>query len=164
MHNDASNRLSPLAQTEGVHVAIADDPRVSRGPSQPPSIPMDTSMTSKHSGGLKQSKSNSGFAHQLSHKLSSTFGNPTIVHRPNLRTRPALLSMHEEPPLEIDLQKDQLPSPQESTAPSSYNASGSVSTGDPSTVRLFQSHCSYIAAVVWELFWDLGIPWSPLLL
>ncbi len=142
MHNDASSRLSPLAQTDGVHIAIADDPRVPRGPRQPPSISVDNPMTHRDSGGLRLSKSNSGLAHQLSHKLSSTFGNPTIVHRPNLRTRPALLSMHEEAPLEPDLQYDQLPSPPESTAPSSYNASGSVSAGDPSTVRFVRSHQS----------------------
>ncbi len=139
MHQDPSNRLFPLAQTDGVHIAIADDPRAFGGPSQLPSISIDTSMTHRDTGGLRLSKSNSGFAHQLSHKLSSTFGNPTIVHRPNLRTRPALLSMHEEPPLGTDPQYGQMPSPQESTAPSSHNASGSVSAGDPSTVCLFRS-------------------------
>ncbi len=83
--------------------------------------------------GLRQSISNSAFAHQLSHKLSATFGNPTIVHRPNLRTRPSLLSMHEDPPQDHGAQSDQELSPRVSTAPSSYNYSGSVSVGDPST-------------------------------
>lgn len=148
IHNDASNGLSPLTQTDGVHIAIADDPRVPQGLSQRSSISIDTPMTHRDPGGLRPSKSNTGFAHQISHKLSSTFGNPTIVHRPNLRTRPALLSMHEEPLPGADLQNDQLPSPQESTAPSSYNASGSVSAGDPSTVRLLWSEYSCIHAVV----------------
>ena len=82
---------------------------------------------------LRQSRSNSGFAHQLSHKLSSTFGNPTIVHRPNTRTRPSLTSMHEEPPPHQCLPSDQELSPQDSTAPSSYTFSGSTSAGNRST-------------------------------
>lgn len=134
MHNDGPYRLSPLTQTGGVHVAIADDPRIILGSSKPPSVQVDGTAVRREPAGFRHNKTNSGFAHQLSHKLSSTFGNPTIVHRPNLRTRPALLSMHEEPQFAADNPYDHLPSPQESTAPSSYNASGSVSTGDPSTV------------------------------
>lgn len=65
--------------------------------------------------------------------MSATFGNPTIVHRPNLRTRPSLLSVHEDLPQDPGTQSDQEPSPRVSTAPSSYNYSGSVSAGDPST-------------------------------
>lgn len=139
MHNDGPHRLSPLTQTGGVHVAMEDDPRIVFGPSQLTSVQTDGTAVRREPLGFRHSKTNSGFAHQLSHRLSSTFGNPTIVHRPNLRTRPALLSMHEVPPLAADNPYDHLPSPQESTAPSSYNASGSVSTGDPSTVGSSQS-------------------------
>ena len=76
---------------------------------------------------------NPSLAHQMSHKLSQTFGNPTIVHRPNLRTIPSLVSIHDTRILEVDLQNDLELSPQDSAAPSSYNYSGSVSTTDPST-------------------------------
>lgn len=136
LQTNALNWLFPLPPIEGMHVVVADSPRMLRGPSQPPKSPTDVSVAFIQPGGTHQSKSTTGFAHQLSHKLSSTFGNPTIVHRPNYRTRPALLSMHEEHRLGADTHTDLLPSPQESTAPSSYNASGSVSAGDPSTVRV----------------------------
>jgi len=43
--------------------------------------------------------------------------------------------MHEELTKGAGGQVDPLPSPQESTAPSSYNASGSTSAGDPSTAK-----------------------------
>ena len=41
--------------------------------------------------------------------------------------------MHEDPPQDAGVQSDQELSPRDSTAPSSYNYSGSVSAGDPST-------------------------------
>lgn len=128
MINNALSQLSPLAQTEGVHFALADNPRM---PQEPIIVP----TARQEPAGLWQNKSRSSLAHQLSHKLSSTFGNPTIVHRPNMRTRPTLLSMHEETSRRSGAQVDQLPSPQESTAPSSYNTSGSISVGEPSTAK-----------------------------
>ena len=133
--DSAMSQPYPLAQTEGVHFELADHPRMpsesTSTPSTLPSIP----GTRKEPTGLRAKTSNSRLAHQLSHKLSSTFGNPTIVHRPNLRTRPTLLSLHEELSRGPDMQHGQLPSPQESTAPSSYNTSGSISAGDPSTAK-----------------------------
>lgn len=157
MHNDGSSRLSPLTQTGGVHVAIADDPRIVFGPSQLPSVQTNGIAVRRGPPGIRHSKTNSGFAHQISHKLSSTFGNPTIVHRPNLRARPALLSMHEEPPIAADNPYDHLPSPQKSTAPSSYNASGSVSTGDPSTVGVDRALMSSLA--FWfDIMLNVGYP------
>lgn len=39
---------------------------------------------------LGKSHSTQGLAHRLSHKMSSTFGNPTIVHRTDLHARPSL--------------------------------------------------------------------------
>ena len=134
-YNGTMSRPSPLVQTEGVHFAVADNSKNVCEPSE--ALPGSTNLPVMRKGPMVfwQSKSNAGLAHQLSHKLSSTFGNPTIVHRPNLRTRPTLLSLHEEPTKDPNVQDDQLPSPQESTAPSSYNTSGSISVGDPSTAK-----------------------------
>ncbi|KAG8532624.1 uncharacterized protein KY384_002501 [Bacidia gigantensis] len=42
---------------------------------------------------FSQNPLTSGLAHHLSHKINSTFGNPTIVHRPHLRGRPSRLSL-----------------------------------------------------------------------
>lgn len=129
------SHFSPLSQTEGVPFAIANTPRMSGEPNRTSSIPISLTATRKEPTGLRQKKSNSSLAHQLSHKLSCTFGNPTIVHRPNSRTRPTLLSIHDELFKALGTQNDQMPSPQESTAPSSYNTSGSVSARDPSTAK-----------------------------
>ena len=76
---------------------------------------------------LRQSMSNPSLAHQMSHKLSQTFGNPTVVHRPNLRIKPSLISLQK--PLLRETERIR----QDSTAPSTCNNSGSVSTADPST-------------------------------
>jgi len=100
--------------------------------------------------GARKSIQPSGLAQQLSHKLSTTFGNPTVVHRPKLRTRPSVMSLSGNPkvvgddlsvrlaagspasPAGSPTHEQQL-SPQDDTDPSSYNNSGSVSAGDRST-------------------------------
>lgn len=91
----------------------------------------------------------SSFAHHISHKLSEAFGNPTIVHRPKLRTRPSIISFTGDPRF-IDVQgvqsaassllsstkslvREQNLGPQDDTEPSSYYHSGSVPAGDRST-------------------------------
>lgn len=132
LRDHSQTRLFPLVETEIAQANVPDEPWISHKPAQIDLVPVDTHIKRKEPG-LRQSKSNSGFAHQLSHKLSATFGNPTIVHRPNLRTRPSLLSMREDTPQDPGAQSDQELSPRVSTAPSSYNYSGSVSVGDPST-------------------------------
>lgn len=132
LQEQSQTRLFPLLETKSAQSSVADESRTSYKPAQSHLIPVDIHIKRKEPG-LRQSKSNSGFAHQLSHKLSATFGNPTIVHRPNLRTRPSLISMHEDPAQDRRAHSDLELSPQVSTAPSSYNYSGSVSTGDPST-------------------------------
>lgn len=69
---------------------------------------------------------------QLSHKLSQTFGNPTIVHRPNMRTRPSLLSTQDVIVGAETLEK-RAAEAQDSTSPSSYTYSGFTSATEPST-------------------------------
>ena len=128
----SQTRLFPLVETETAQGSVTEETWTSHKPTQSYLVPTDTYIKRKEPG-LRQSTSNPGFAHQLSHKLSATFGHPTVVHRPNLRTRPSLLSMHEDPPQDPEARSDQELSPRVSTAPSSYNYSGSVSAGDPST-------------------------------
>ena len=128
-----STRFCPLAETNMAHICDAGHPKTSQRPIQCQANLMDDYLGCKESAGLQRSRSNSSFAHQLSHKFSATFGNPTIVHRPNLRTRPSLLSMHKDSLPHAGLQSDQEFSPRESTTPSSYNYSGSVSAGGRST-------------------------------
>ena len=43
----------------------------------------------------RQSSSSPGVRHRLSHKISSTFGNPTVVHRTSLQSRPSVRSIQE---------------------------------------------------------------------
>ena len=132
LQEHSQTQFLPLAETEPAQASAAEETRTSYKSAQSYLVPADTHLKRKEPG-LHQSKSNSGFAHQLSHKLSATFGNPTIVHRPNLRTRRSLLSMHEDPPHDPSALTDLELSPRVSTTPSSYNYSGSVSAGDPST-------------------------------
>lgn len=88
----------------------------------------DTVMKRTDHSGLRKSSSTPGLARQLSQKFSITFGNPTVVHRPNLRSRPSILSIRDKPTSPI-LSGDRELSPHDSTAPSSFNASGSISPG-----------------------------------
>lgn len=63
------------------------------------------------------SMSASGLIHELSHETSPTFGTTTVIHRPDLRSRPSIHSLH-------------IASPQDITAPSSFtNTNGSRSPG-----------------------------------
>lgn len=101
------------------------------------SIELQMQAKRKEHLGLRKSVSTPGLAHQLSHKISTTFGNPTIVHRPNLRTRPSLQliqSKHNRPTL-LTLNSDQGPTNQDSTAPSSFNTSCGISAGNRSTEK-----------------------------
>ena len=132
-----SNRLPPVTEIHKTHATCPHNANILHklSPSQMSSA--SALPKSRESPGLRQSKSSSSFAHQLSHKLSSTFGNPTIVHRPNLRTRPALPSTQEDSTPNTSTPNTRRPSdrgisPQQSTL-SSYNYSGSVSIGEPST-------------------------------
>ncbi|KAK2789545.1 hypothetical protein FQN53_001664 [Emmonsiellopsis sp. PD_33] len=43
--------------------------------------------------GVRRSRSTPGLTHRLSHKFSITFGQPTVVHRANLRSRPGIPSI-----------------------------------------------------------------------
>jgi serine/threonine protein kinase len=95
-------------------------------------IPVEPFTKRKEPAGARQSVSPPSFIRQISHKLSTTFGNPTVVHKPSLRTRPSLQPL-QEVFLFPSLVSDPGLSLGESTNPSSFNDSGSVSPGDRST-------------------------------
>ena len=95
-------------------------------------IPIDVQIKRKDHAGLRKSLSTPGLAHQLSHKLSTTFGNPTIVHRPSMRTRPSIHSIHDDPVFG-GVTNDQEISPGGDTDPSSFYNSSSISLRSPST-------------------------------
>lgn len=76
---------------------ITDDKQSSDGMQQSRVISLDVPIKRRNAAGLRQSRSMPGLAHQLSHKLSSTFANPTIVHRPNMKSRPSLNSVRDTP-------------------------------------------------------------------
>lgn len=97
-------------------------------------VSLDVSPRRKVGGGLRQSRSVPGLAHQLSHKLSSTFGNPTVVHRPGLKGRPSLISIQDTPAIALT------PAVQETVQPagsslSSFAFSGSTSPDGISTAK-----------------------------
>lgn len=82
----------------------------------------------------KRELSNNSLVHQISRKFSTIFGNgnPTVVHKPNLRTRPSLRSIQDKFLLPASNGEQEL-SVGDSTNPSSFNDSGSISPADHST-------------------------------
>lgn len=88
----------------------------------------------KETAGLRESQSLPSLSHRLSHKLSTTFGNPTVVHRPNLRVRPSLEAARREKMIR-DGPAVQEANPQDLTEPSSYYTSDGRSAMEPSTAK-----------------------------
>ncbi|KAI9834935.1 MAG: hypothetical protein M1819_002658 [Sarea resinae] len=82
----------------------------------------------KHPASLRQSRSSPGLTHKLSHKISNTFGHPTVVHRTK-QTRPRLQDDTNPDPVVYVRQEHQIEkgSAQNTTSPSSYSASGNAS-------------------------------------
>ena len=110
---------------------------------------LEATPTEAVDNGVNRNLQPPGLAEQLSYRLSAAFSNPTIIHRPKLRTRPSVISlngglklvddltplsasMSPMSPIHSPVQGQQL-SPKDDTDPSSYNNSGSVSAGDRST-------------------------------
>ena len=120
-----SKTIYPLIEGSGEH---SDDFRQTR------IISLDVPPRKRDGGGLRHSVSMPGLAHQLSHKLSSTFGNPTVVHRPSLKGRPSLNSLRESPAIAIPIAfKEEIQ--HGDISPSSYNYSESVSPNGRSTAK-----------------------------
>lgn len=109
------SQSAPIAAAPTVMEIMKDQSLTTNNNSQ--SIIGDTQSNRYDHSGVN-SISASGLTH---HETSTTFGNPTVIHRPNLRSRPSIHSLHSA-------------SPQDSTAPSSFNnTSGSGSPGGIST-------------------------------
>ncbi|KAI9850322.1 MAG: hypothetical protein M1838_005827 [Thelocarpon superellum] len=102
-----------------------------------------TDVASEHL--FPELKPSPSLVHMLSHKISDAFIPPTVVHRPQLRTRPSVHSVHAyaarnyqaspSKDLKLETESDavhqQSPppiSPDETTNPSSYNTSGNTSS------------------------------------
>lgn len=112
------SQSAPIAAAPSVMEILKDQSLTTNNNSQ--SIIGGTQSNRYDQSGVN-SISASGLTHQHSHESSTTFGNPTVIHRPNLRFRPSIHSLHSA-------------SPQDSTAPSSFtNTSGSGSPGGIST-------------------------------
>ena len=78
-----------------------------------------TIVRSQSQHGRRYSSGAPGLTHRLSHKLSSTFGHPTVVHRTSLRSRPSVRSVREalEP-----MHLDDPTSPQDVSVAFTYNS------------------------------------------
>ena len=81
--------------------------------------------------GLRRTRSIPCIAHQLSHKITNTFGNPTVVHRVHHCARPSIQSLHEM--LVSDMHRNEKVNTQSSTEPSSHSNSSGAFLGGRST-------------------------------
>ena len=112
--------------------SVNEDAELSHNATRSELIPVDIQIKRKDRAGLRKSLSIPGLSHQLSHKLSTTFGNPTIVHRPDIRTRPSIHSIRNDPIFD-GVANDLEISPGGDTDPSSFYNSSSMSPRSPST-------------------------------
>ena len=124
---------SPSAAVTRSRLSFAkEDGQLSQDANSSRLMPIAVQVKRQDRTGLRKSFSTPGLSHQLSHKLSTTFGNPTIVHRPDMRTRPSIRSLHDDPAL-VNVANDQELSPGGETDPSSFYNSDSMSPRGPST-------------------------------
>lgn len=125
-------QFSSLSTTKGIQNSATGNDSLPHMTNIAQLIPVQTEFQDTDFAGLRKSMSDPILANQLSHKFSSTFGTPTVVHRPNLRSRPSIHSLHEKP-ISAKVYSEYELIRQASTAPSSLNTSGSKSAGDLST-------------------------------
>ena len=123
---------SPTTRSRLELSSVNEDAELYHGVRDSRLMPIEVQFGRQNQAGLRKSLSTPGLAHQLSRKLSTAFGNPTVVHRPNLRTRPSIHSIHDNP-IFLGITSDQEPSPEGDTDPSSFFNSGSISPKGPST-------------------------------
>ena len=114
-HNLDTNKLSVLEENT---LKVSDDTTSSGY------IFFDTGKDRRHHKSPRHSRSMPGLTYNLSHRFSSTFGNPTIVHRPNLRARPSVSSIQE-----ISARVDSLKSiPTNQSSPQNWRSVSTVDT------------------------------------
>lgn len=112
------SQSAPIAAAPTVMEILKDRSLTTNSNSQ--SVIRNTQRNRYDQSGVN-SISASGLIHELSNENCTTFGNPTVIHRPDLRSRPSIHSLNSA-------------SPQESIALSSFtNTSGSGSPGRIST-------------------------------
>ena len=115
----------------------ANNQLISTHPSSDGAETSSTIIRSQSQHSRRNSSSGPGLTHRLSHKFSSTFGHPTVVHRTSLRSRPSVRSIREalEP-----MQLDDPTSPQDISATSTCNSGSSSSPAQvPPTRHLMAS-------------------------
>ena len=112
--------------------SVNEEPAPPHSSGRSGSVPVEIQVKRSGHASLRKSLSTPGLTHQLSRKLSTTFGNPTIVHRPNMRTRPSIHPIHDDSTL-CCLTSDPELGPGGDTDPSIFHNSGSMSPKGPST-------------------------------
>ena len=122
------------AKSKTSHPAINATPEISLDTQQSRVISLHALDRRHDVTGLRHSKSMPGLAHHLSHKLSSTFGNPTIVHRPNLGGRPSL-EIIKDSTVTVGSSPNPQESPKADTDISAFSYNGSVSPEGRSTAK-----------------------------
>lgn len=110
----ATEKLDPSVQVEDAQSVAAEGLYNQNDPTSP-----------------RRTRSIPGISHQLAQKLSTTFGNPTVVHRIGQRARPTIQSLYET--LASDIHGVQNGNTQSSTDPSSYGNSSGAFMGGRST-------------------------------
>ena len=128
----AALRINDLIRSQG------SSPALSQTTQTCPAYNSEYSSTNDLSqlipAGASKGVSTHSLVHQISRKFSTVFGsgNPTVVHKPNLRARPSFQSIQDKFRLPT-LDGEQGFTFGNSTNPSSFNDSGSISPADYST-------------------------------
>ena len=98
---DTPINFSPTSTQAGATMLVNMPYRVQA----PNTVQSEIPRKGRERSGLRHVQSASSLAHQLSHKISYTFGNPTVIHRPR-KDRPVLQFMHTSPSLIMEHQQN----------------------------------------------------------
>ncbi|KAL5359386.1 kinase-like domain-containing protein [Aspergillus floccosus] len=102
-----SSRILPdLTQQLQVHLGKGGSKTVTKSQAQ---TAQEGGPSDKHLGlGKKRTQSQAGISEVVARKLSVTFGNPTVIHRSHLRSRPSVRAVpfHETPNASLGKQGD----------------------------------------------------------
>ena len=130
-----ADHTMPLIGPGASRTASSTSSTVIRSPKTPAVAQTEPFEMTRKSSSLRKSQSTPGLSHRLSHKLSSTFGHPTIVHKSDLQSRPSIQSLNMLPKLHTGQHTGGYHCPEclhLNTSPASTYISGSCSS--PNTV------------------------------
>lgn len=134
-----TNATATERQSRFKEIFDDDDVKPAMPPNLPPRRPRFVETLDEESsepvdteGSVRRSKSTPGITHRLSQKLSMTFGNPTVIHRAHLHSRPSIRAVQIEGPVpQLNKQGD---SANDSSDPSTpLSGSGTIPNGTKST-------------------------------